>query len=134
MKKALKKISRSKRGQNAPPSATSQTGLVPISCPDCFGVLHFTREGDHGHLMYECQVKHRYSLPSLLHSMEAHLEKSLWSSSLLLKQLDIAYLDLLDEVNNQPPADRTRVERRINEVRKQCLAIQAIIEASHAVE
>jgi hypothetical protein len=122
------------RGRKPPPSATRQPGLVPISCPDCFGVLHFLREGPQGHLMYECQVKHRYSLSSLLHSMEAHLERSLRSSSLLLTQLDIAYQDLLDEVKNTPPADRQRVQRRIKEVRKQCLAVQAIIEASHAVE
>ncbi len=117
-----------------PPSATRQRGLVPLSCPDCFGVLHFEREGPHGHLLYVCQVDHRYSLPSLLHAMEAHLEKALWSSSLLLKQIEIAYQDLLDEMRKTAPAERKRAQRRIHEVRKQCLAIRAMIEATHAVE
>jgi hypothetical protein len=52
----------------------------------------------------------------------------------LYPRSSIAYQDLLDEVKNTPPADRQRVQRRIKEVRKQCLAVQAIIEASHAVE
>jgi len=43
-----------------PPSTTHDTGLVPLSCPDCFGVLHFEREGHHYHLLYRCQVGHRY--------------------------------------------------------------------------
>jgi hypothetical protein len=117
-----------------PPSGTQEAGLVPISCPDCFGVLRFQREGSHGHLLYRCQVGHRYTVGSMLHGKEAQLEHSLWSAALLLKQMVYAYEDLLSEVKKVTGAERKRVQHRINEVRKQGLAIRAMIEATHALE
>lgn len=52
---------------------------------------------------------------------------------LLLKQMGYAYEDLLEEVKKTKGAERTKVRRRIHEVRTQSLAIRAIIEATHAV-
>ena len=117
-----------------PLSATRESHLVPLSCPDCFGVLRFEREGPKSHLIYCCQVDHRYSPTSLLHAKEAQLERTLWSAALLLKQIGYAYEDLLEEIKKTKGAERTPLQRRINEVRKQCLAIRAMIEASHAIE
>ncbi|HJT19301.1 MAG TPA: hypothetical protein VJ746_02445 [Nitrospira sp.] len=118
----------------SPPSAKRESNLVPLSCPDCFGVLRFEREGPHGHLLYRCQVDHRYTGNSLLHAKELHLERTLWSAVLLLRQMTYAYEDLLDEIKQASGAERRRVQRRINEVRKQCLAIRSMIEATHAAE
>jgi hypothetical protein len=117
-----------------PPSSLRESGLVPLSCPDCFGVLRFEREGQHGHLLYRCQVDHRYSLGSLLHAKEAQLERSLWSAALLLKQTLYAYEDLLSETRPTAKSERKHVQQRIHEVKEQCLAIQKMIEASHASE
>jgi hypothetical protein len=117
-----------------PPSTTHDTGLVPLSCPDCFGVLHFEREGHHDHLLYRCQVGHRYSVGSLIQAKEAQLERTLWSASLLLKQMAFAYEDLSSEMKHANRTDRSRVRQRMNEVRKHSLAIQAMIEAAYAVE
>lgn len=117
-----------------PPSSTHESGLVPLSCPDCFGVLHFEREGSHGHLLYRCQVDHRYTVGTLIDAKEAQLERTLWSASLLLRQMVFAYEDLASEMNLAKPAVRKRLRRRMNEVRKQGLAIRAMIEASHALE
>ena len=117
-----------------PHSATRESQLVPLSCPDCFGVLRFEREGPRGHLVYCCQVDHRYSQNSLLYAKEAQLERTLWSAALLLKQMGYAYQDLLEEIKSTRGAERTRVRRRINEVRKQGLAIRAMIEATHALQ
>jgi hypothetical protein len=117
-----------------PPSGARDRGLVSLSCPDCFGVLRFEREGLHGHLLYACQVRHRYSLGSLLRAKESHVERTLWSSALLLKQLLYAYEDLRSEMKGAFPGNRKRVQRRMNEVRMQYLAIQKMIEASHALE
>src|SRR5262249_41417486 len=115
-----------------PPSTAHERGLVPISCPDCFGVLRFEREGPRGHLLYRCQVDHRYTVGSLLHAKEAQLERGLWSAALLLKQMAYAYEDLLDEMKNAPPRERKRVQERIKEVREQGIALHTMIEASHA--
>ena len=128
------KRNRRKTTVHPPPSSKQESGLVPLSCPDCFGVLRYEREGQHGHLLYLCQVEHRYSISSLLRAKEAHLERSLWSATLLLKQMLFAYEDLLSETKNAKSAERKRIQRRINEVRKQCVAVRAMIEASHAVE
>jgi hypothetical protein len=111
-----------------------ETGLVPVSCPDCFGVLRFEREGSHGHLLYRCQVDHRYSMGSLLHAKEDQLERTLWSASLLLKQMSYVYEDLLSEMKDARGAERKHVQQRMKEVKKQRLAVQAMIETTHAVE
>ena len=79
-------------------------------------------------------MDHRYSPTSLLYAKEVQLERTLWSATLLLKQMECAYQDLLEEMNRTKGAERTRVRRRINEVRKQCLAIRAMIEATHALQ
>ena len=123
---------RRKKSAPSPPSATRGTHLVPLSCPDCFGVLRFEREGRKDHLMYRCQVDHRYAPASLLHAKEAQLERTLWSAVLLLLQTGYVYDDVLDE--KTPGVQQTRVQRRVNELKKQCLAIQAMIETTHADE
>jgi hypothetical protein len=105
-----------------------------VSCPDCFGVLRFEREGSHGHLLYRCQVDHRYTVSSLLHGKENQLERALWSASLLLKQMAYVYEDLLSEMTGSTAVERKRVQQRLKEVKKQRLAIQAMIEATHALE
>jgi hypothetical protein len=97
-------------------------------------VLRFEREGPHGHLLYRCQVDHRYAPASLLDAKEAQLERSLWSAVLLLKQLVYVYEDLLAEMTTAGGRRRAQIRRRIAEVRRQCLAIRAMIEATHAVE
>jgi hypothetical protein len=130
----MKRPRRPMTAPSPPPSATRESGVVPISCPDCFGVLRFEREGPHGHLLYRCQVDHRYTPASLLDAKEAQLERALWSAALLLKQTIYAYEDHLNEMKSASGVERKRAQRRINEVKKQYLAICAMIEASHAVE
>ena len=111
--------------------ANENQDLVPLSCPDCAGVLHAEHEGHHKFRLFVCQIKHRYSMRSLLHAKETQLERTLWSAHVLLKQMLIAYDRALGEM---PSTDGKTVRRRINEVRKQCLAIRTMIEATHAVE
>jgi hypothetical protein len=129
-----RKTQKRRQASRPPPSSTHESGLVPLSCPDCFGVLRFEREGSHGHLLYRCQVDHRYTVGSLIQAKEEQLERTLWSASLLLKQMSYAYEDLMSDLKHAKAADRKRVGARMNEVRKQGLAIRAMIEASHAVE
>jgi hypothetical protein len=129
-------VKRAKQGTTSrpPPSATRESGLVPLSCPDCSGVLRFEREGQHGHLLYRCQVDHRYTLSSLLDAKESKVEETLWSAVLLLTQMVYAYEDLMSEMKKATMTERKRVKRRISELRKQCLAIRAMIEATHVLE
>ena len=117
-----------------PPSSVQDAKLVPLSCPDCFGVLSYEREGSHGHLLYRCQVDHRYAIGSLLQAKEGQLERILWSAALTLKQLAYAYEDLLSELKHAKGTERRRAERRIKEVLKQSLAVRAMIEATNVVE
>jgi hypothetical protein len=117
---------------SSPPAASHGAHSPPLSCPDCSGVLDFGQEGLRGHRSYVCQVGHRYSTLSLLTGKEMQLERVLWSATVLLKQMGDAYERLLKEMPRTDSA-RKPVQRRIHEVRKQCLAIRAIIEATHAV-
>jgi hypothetical protein len=96
--------------------------------------LRFERQGQHGYLQYRCQVEHRYSIGSLLEAKETHLERILWSAALSLTQLSYAYEDLLSELKKAKGTDRGRVQRRMNQLRKQCQTIRAMIEAEHAVD
>lgn len=118
---------------SSPPAASREAHPPPLSCPDCSGVLSFDQEGPRGHRLYVCQIGHRYSTSSLLHSKETQLEWILWSATVLLKQMGDAYEQLLKEMRS-PDTDRKLVQRRIHEVRKQSLAIRAMIEATHAVQ
>lgn len=68
-----------------PPQFTDQLYVVPLSCPDCSGVLSVDGEGVRGHRLYVCQIGHRYSTQSLLNSKETQLEQILWSATVLLK-------------------------------------------------
>lgn len=115
------------------PHGAHKLNAVPLSCPDCSGVLHLREEGPQQHRIYSCQIDHRYSTASLLHSKEMQIERILWSADVLLKQLGDTYEQLLKEIP-RTDSDRTAVQRRIKEVRKQSLAIRAIIEATHAVQ
>lgn len=96
-------------------------------------MLSFNQEGQRGHRLYVCQVDHRYSIASLLHSKETQLERTLWSAAVLLKQMGDAYEQQFKEMSRED-SDRKRVQRRIREVEKQSLAIRAMIEATHAVQ
>jgi hypothetical protein len=71
---------------------------------------------------------------SLLHAKEDQLERTLWSASLLLKQMSYVYEDLLSEMKDARGAERKHVQQRMKEVKKQRLAVQAMIETTHAVE
>jgi hypothetical protein len=128
----MKRKRRSKTSH--PPSMAHESALVPLSCPDCFGVLRREREGVRGHLLYRCQVDHRYTTGSLLLAKEAQLERTLWSATLLLKQMGDAYQDLLAEAKKASGVRRARVRQRIYEVRKHFLIIRELIETSHAVD
>lgn len=122
------------RRKKPSPRRSSDSHLVPLSCPDCFGVLSIEREGTHQHQLFRCQVDHRYSLRSMIKAKEAQLERTLWSACLLLLQMVTAH-ELLDkELKQAKSRERALLRRRLNEVRKQCLAIRAMIEASHALE
>lgn len=118
---------------SSPPAASPEAHPPPLSCPDCYGVLSFDQEGPRGHRLYVCQIGHRYSTPSLLHSKETQLEGILWSATVLLKQMGDAYEQLLKELP-RTNSDRKLVQRRIHEVRRQSLTIRAINEATHAVQ
>lgn len=114
--------------------ATEKQNLIPISCPDCFGVLSMVNEGPHDFSLYVCQINHRYSSHSLIEAKETQLEHLLWAAHVMLKQMIIAYEHALAKPNLISGADRASMRRRIHEVRKQCLSIRAMIEATHAVE
>lgn len=122
-----------RRMKSSSSSASHETNPPPLSCPDCSGVLSVDQEGPRGHRFYACQVGHRYSTTSLLHSKETQLERTLWSAAVLLKQMGDAYEQHLQEMPRED-SDRKRVQRRIREVRKQGLAIRTMIEATHAVQ
>lgn len=115
-------------------SVSREQGLVPISCPDCSGVLRQEEEGAHEYSLYVCQINHRYSTRSLIHAKEAQVERILWSASVFLKQMLFVYQEALRTTKQCSAAERRLMQRRIHEVRKQSLAIRAMIEATHAVE
>lgn len=112
--------------------ASHRMEVVLQSCPYCSGVLSRGREGPRNHCNYVCQIGHRYSTPSLLHSKEAQLERVVWSATVLLKQIGDAYEQLLKEMPRKD-SEHTLVQRRIREVRKQSLKIQGLIEETHVV-
>lgn len=109
---------------------TDQLRVVPLSCPDCSGVLRMSEEGRKKHVVYRCQVDHRYTPGSLLDAKEKQLERVLWSAVVLLRQLDEAYGHMLKEMPAE--VDRKSLQRRAQEVAQQSVAIRTMIESTHA--
>src|SRR5262245_17408351 len=70
----MKKAPRRSRSLHS--SVIRERGLVPISCPDCSGVLRLEEEGAHEYRLYVCQINHRYSTHSLIHAKETQVEHS----------------------------------------------------------
>lgn len=87
--------------------------VLPLSCPDCSGVLSVDQEGPRGRRLYACQVGHWYSTTSLLHSKETQLERTLWSAAVLLKQMGDAYELLLKDMSRED-SERKQVQRRLH--------------------
>jgi hypothetical protein len=108
--------------------------LVPFSCPDCGGVLSVTREAPNGQRLYICQINHRHSLTSLYRAMENRLEDTLWTASVILKQLDQLYEELLTQQGRPSEPGYKSLKRRLSEVRDQRAAIRALIEGTHVIE
>src|SRR5438093_5864876 len=129
----MKKVPQRSRSAHSS-SVIRERGLVPISCPDCSGVLRLEEEGAHDYGLYVCQINHRYSTRSLMHAKEAQVERVLWSANVFLKQMLFVYEEAMRTMNQWSPAERKSIQRRMHEVKKQSLAIRAMIEATHAVE
>lgn len=112
----------------------SKWTLVPLSCPDCAGVLSVKQEGPGAQRLYVCQIDHRHSITSLCRAMEERLENTLWTATVIMKQLDSVYQELLAE--RLRPADTTdkKIKRRLREVRDHRAAIRALIEGTHVIE
>ena len=95
-----------RRGKSAHPSTLVTRELVPLSCPDCSGVLSFEEEGAHEYRIYVCQIDHRYSMRSLVQAKEAQLERVLWPANVLLKQLLFVYQEAVSAMKHWTPAER----------------------------
>lgn|SRR5215831_8514850 len=65
-----------------PDGAEIQTG---IACPDCAGTLIVLVRKDFA--AFRCRIGHAYSLPEVLASMEATLERRLWNVVAAMEEL-----------------------------------------------
>lgn len=123
-----------RRRRRVAASLKADANIVPISCPDCFGVLRLLHEGQHDHFVFVCQINHRYSIHSLIQAKEEQVERIMWSAHVMLKQMMTVYEHAFAKSDELLATDHKSIRRRMDEVRKQCLAIRTMIEASHAVE
>jgi hypothetical protein len=123
-----------RRSRSPDSSVIRERGLVPVSCPDCSGVLRQDEEGAHEYRLYICQINHRYSTRSLIQAKETQVEHVLWSACVFLKQMLFVYQEALRTMKQWSLAERKSMQRRMQEVRKQHLAIQAMIQETHTME
>ena len=109
-------------------SPEKDPALTPLSCPDCGGVLRVEQEVSHSLKLYVCQIDHRYSGMTLFQAKEDHIEYTLWSAVVQLKQLQMLYETLRGGKVLPAGIQRKRIERRIREVERHRTTIQALIE------
>jgi hypothetical protein len=62
------------------------------------------------------------------------LEDTLWSASVILKQLDQLYEELLSQQGRPSEPGYRSLKRRLSEVRDQRDAVRALIEGTHVIE
>ncbi|HVG03149.1 MAG TPA: hypothetical protein VM842_09670 [Nitrospira sp.] len=84
--------------------------------------------------LYVCQIDHRHSASSLYRAMEERLENTLWTATVILKQLDKVYEELLTQRGRPSEPGTKSLKRRLSEVRDQRAAIRALIEDTHVIE
>jgi hypothetical protein len=108
--------------------------LVPVSCPDCGGVLSATIEGRGDFHVYTCQIDHRYSITTLCEAIETRVENTLLGAVVMLKQLDGLYETLLAQQGTSRETTKAQITRRLQEVRVQRAAIRALVEGTHLIE
>jgi hypothetical protein len=125
-----------KKAMRATPArfGPSQPALIPVSCPDCSGVLSVKEEGLGPQRLYVCQVKHRHSTTSLYQAMEERAENILWSAAVTLKQLGDVYETLLAGQPAPGGVETKKIKRRLREVRAHHTSICEMIEDTHILE
>jgi len=105
-----------------PDGAEIQTG---IACPDCAGTLIVLVRKDFA--AFRCRIGHAYSLPEVLASMEATLERRLWNVVAAMEELadflSVASRNRLAHV--EPNAFRDRS----GSVREHAQLVRSVIEA-----
>ena len=84
--------------------------------------------------LYICQINHRHSVTSLYRAMEERLENTLWTASVILKQLDQLYEELLTQQRRPSEPGYKSLKRRLTEVRDQRAALRGLIEGTHVIE
>lgn len=115
-------------------SRSTELTLVPVSCPDCAGVLSIKQEGPGPQRLYVCQINHRHSTTSLYQAIEERVENTLWSAVVMLKQLDSVYEKLLAEHPLPSGIESKKIKRRLREVRAHRTGIRTFIEGTHVLE
>ena len=108
---------------------------LPISCPECHGVLSLRIEGQKNHLVFVCRVQHTFSVIDLLTGKEDHLESRLWSALNLAEELGelTRQLGRLAVRQGLQAAGRA-LEERAQRADRQATDIRRIIENNRAVE
>ena len=119
--------------QSTPPSDEAGRTLVPLSCPDCGGVLSETREGPQGLPFFVCQIEHRFTASSLFVAKEEKLEETLWAGVTQSRQLLSLYETLLKENVFPPGIDLTALQRRIGQLTRHESEIRAVVTDTSAV-
>lgn len=108
---------------------------IPISCPECHGVLKLRVEGPKHHLVFVCRVQHTFSVIDLLTGKEDHLESRLWSALNLAEELGelMRQLGRLAVRQGLEAAGRA-LDERAQRAAQQATDIRRIIENNRAVE
>ena len=114
-------------------ASDASPALVPLSCPDCRGVLSQTQEGPQALPFFECQIQHRFTAVSLVRAKEGKLNETLWSSVTQSKQLRCLYETLLKEEVLPHDISRTMLQRRIDQLARQESQIRAVVTDTSAV-
>ena len=125
---------RRRRRPHRPLGSGSDLTLVPLSCPDCAGVLSVTKEELGAQRLFMCQINHRHSMTSLYQAMEERLENTLWTAVVMMKQMDRVYRELLSKQQRPTDGPAKHIKRRLRELQAQRVALHALIMGTHVIE
>ncbi len=100
---------------------------VPISCPDCAGVLSVVVRGAR-YEDYICQVGHAYAPADLLTAKEQQVERALWSALVLLQHVDLIVGHLGGQPRSAPTEAPVALDQRQQQARAHMRALRDIIE------
>lgn len=113
------------------PPAFPEEEISGLSCPECYGVLNVSTEGDGRVLRFRCRIGHLYSSDEVVVGKERSVEDHLWAAVTALTELAAMLHEIVASGRDANRAETfTTRARRATE---QAAALRSVLDQSDPI-